>query len=162
MGAQDPWVKRVSLTYKNKSNNKLNKWKSVEEFEQEEDWEISMPGEGNEDLVVKKKSSGKSPIDIFGQDEDWDIALPTIPEGKEDDECAKTKKDACDFLFAERGKPKDEAAKAKRNSLPQGSKAKRDCSDKAKEEKKEKDEGEKAKRDLGQAGPKTKKDEGVE
>merc|ERR1712194_511467 len=134
--AQDPWVKRVSLTYKNKSKNKLNKWKSVEEFEQEEDWEISMPGEGNEDLVVKKKSSGKSPIDIFGQDEDWDIALPTIPEGKEDDECAKTKKDACDFLFAERGKPKDEAAKAKRNSL-QGSKAKRDCSDKAKKEKKE-------------------------
>merc|ERR1712194_501819 len=162
--AQDPWVKRVSLTYKNKSKNKLNKWKSVEEFEQEEDWEISMPGEGNEDLVVKKKSSGKSPIDIFGQDEDWDIALPeegkgkkkssgkspidifgqdedwdialpTIPEGREDDECAKSKKDACGFLFAERGKPKDEAAKAKRNS--QGSKAKRDCSDKAKKEKKE-------------------------
>merc|ERR1712194_41037 len=163
--AQDPWVKRVSLTYKNKSKNKLNKWKSVEEFEQEEDWEISMPGEGNEDLVVKKKSSGKSPIDIFGQDEDWDIALPeegkgkkkssgkspidifgqdedwdialpTIPEGKEDDECAKTKKDACDFLFAERGKPKDQAAKAKRICL-QSSKAKRDCSDKAKKEKKE-------------------------
>merc|ERR1712194_809155 len=78
--AEDPWVKRVSLTYKNKSENK---WKCVEEFEKEEDWDIALPGEDKEDpqdLVGKKKAAGKSPIDIFGQDEDWDIALPMVPE----------------------------------------------------------------------------------
>merc|ERR1712194_270822 len=84
--AQDPWVKRVSLMYKNKSKNKLNKWKSFEEFEQEEDWEISMPGEGNEDedwdIALpeegkgKKKSPGKSAIDIFGEDEEGCLRLP--------------------------------------------------------------------------------------
>merc|ERR1712194_227312 len=80
--------------------------------------------------------------DTCTKDEDWDIALPKIPEegkvdkeGKEDDECAKAKKDARDFLSGEGVKPKesainrkilaDEGAKAKRHCLIQveGSKA---------------------------------------
>merc|ERR1712194_361968 len=124
--ADDPWVKRVSLTYKNKSKNKCN---AVEEIEKEEDWDIAMPEDGKEDPqdpVGKKKAPSKSPIDIFGEDEDWNIALPTIPEeGK-----AKKKapgKSAID-VFGEdedwnsalptipEGKEDDECAKTKKDA----------------------------------------------
>merc|ERR1712194_738776 len=185
--ADDPWVKRVSLTYKNKSKNKCN---AVEEIEKEEDWDIAMPEDGKEDPqdpVGKKKAPSKSPIDIFGEDEDWNIALPTIPEeGK-----AKKKapgKSAIDVFgeeedwdialttIPEEGKAKkkssgksaidvfgqDEDWNSALPTIPEG-KEDDEC---AKTEKdvcdllfaKPKGEGVKEKRSLGQAAAKTKKD----